>query len=92
MKVCFLSAAWLLSKYVRENTDVRVVMCGDGSDELTQGYLYFHNQPRPEDGDKESKLVKLLLLYCIFILLSPDSVRRLLLDELHTIYRDNYYA
>lgn len=34
---------YLLSRYVRENSDDIVIYSGEGSDEVTQGYLYFKN-------------------------------------------------
>uniref|UniRef100_A0A6C0CM62 asparagine synthase (glutamine-hydrolyzing) n=1 Tax=viral metagenome TaxID=1070528 RepID=A0A6C0CM62_9ZZZZ len=45
---------YLLGKYITENTDIKVVLNGDGSDEVMQGYKYFHNQPSSEDGFKEA--------------------------------------
>lgn len=33
---------YLVSKYIREKTDSVVIFSGEGSDELTQGYIYFH--------------------------------------------------
>lgn len=36
---------FLIAKWIRENTDIRVILNGDGSDELTAGYMYFHNAP-----------------------------------------------
>lgn len=33
---------YLVSKYIRENSDSVVIFSGEGSDELTQGYIYFH--------------------------------------------------
>ncbi len=36
---------FLISKKIRETTDIRVLLIGDGSDELTGGYLYFHKAP-----------------------------------------------
>ncbi|EDO43756.1 predicted protein [Nematostella vectensis] len=55
---------YLVAKYVSENTDTVVVYSGEGSDELCQGYIYFHKAPSPEEGDKESlRLLKDLYLY-----------------------------
>lgn len=36
---------WLLCKYIAENTNYRVVISGEGSDEIFGGYLYFHYAP-----------------------------------------------
>lgn len=33
---------YLVSKYICEKTDSVVIFSGEGSDELTQGYIYFH--------------------------------------------------
>ena len=33
---------WLIGKYIKENTDFKVVLNGDGADELMGGYLYFN--------------------------------------------------
>lgn len=38
---------YLISKWIAENTDIKVLLIGDGSDELTGGYLYFHRAPNP---------------------------------------------
>ena len=46
---------YLLSKYVNQNTDTIVIMSGEGADEVGQGYIYFHKQPTPEEGDEESR-------------------------------------
>ena len=46
---------YLVSKYIKENTDFKVVYVGEGSDELTGGYLYFHNAPDEIAFDKECK-------------------------------------
>jgi asparagine synthase (glutamine-hydrolysing) len=46
---------YLLSKYISENTpEVKVILSGEGADEVCQGYLYFHNQPNCYDGHDES--------------------------------------
>ncbi len=40
--VCLSAGMYLISKYIREKTDSVVIFSGEGSDELTQGYIYFH--------------------------------------------------
>ena len=46
---------WLISKYIKNNSDAKVVFNGDGSDELTGGYIYFHCAPNSFDFDEECK-------------------------------------
>jgi len=36
---------YLLSKWIKENTNTTVVFSGEGSDELSGSYMYFHNCP-----------------------------------------------
>lgn len=38
---------WLISKWIRDNTDIKVLLIGDGSDELCSGYLYNHAKVDP---------------------------------------------
>ena len=50
-------AQYLLSKYIRENTDTTVIFSGEGSDEVCQGYIYFHKAPTAAEGDVESRRI-----------------------------------
>ncbi|XP_038044894.1 asparagine synthetase [glutamine-hydrolyzing]-like [Patiria miniata] len=55
---------YLVARYIRKETDRVVIFSGEGSDELAQGYIYFHQQPSVEEGDEESRrLLKDLYLY-----------------------------
>ena len=46
---------WLISSYIKENSDCKVVFNGDGSDEVCGGYMYFHCAPDSIEFDKECK-------------------------------------
>ncbi|XP_058604624.1 asparagine synthetase [glutamine-hydrolyzing]-like [Onychostoma macrolepis] len=62
--LCLSAGMYLISKYVREKTDSVVIFSGEGSDELTQGYIYFHKAPSPKVGAEESvRLLKELYLF-----------------------------
>ncbi|XP_049332391.1 asparagine synthetase [glutamine-hydrolyzing]-like isoform X1 [Astyanax mexicanus] len=61
---------YLVSKYIREKTDSVVIFSGEGSDELTQGYIYFHKAPSPKAGAEDS--VRLLKELYMFDVLRAD--------------------
>ena len=55
---------WLLSKYISNNTEDKVLLSGEGADELFCGYLYFHYAPTLDDLEAESfRLLKELPNY-----------------------------
>ena len=55
---------YLLGRYIHENTDINVILNGDGADELMQGYIYFNDAPGHEIATEESiRLLKNIHLY-----------------------------
>lgn len=55
---------YLVGKYIKEKTDIKVVFNGDGSDEVGGGYLYFYNAPDDETFEAEcERLLKEIHLY-----------------------------
>ena len=46
---------WKVAEYIRENSEAKVVLNGDGADELMGGYLYFHACPDKEVFDEECR-------------------------------------
>ena len=46
---------WLIGKYIKENTDIKVILNGDGADELMGGYLYFKKSPNAQEFGIECK-------------------------------------
>lgn len=54
---------FLISKYISENTDIKVLNLGEGPDEQG-GYIMFHNAPSCYEGKKECiKLLKEIHMY-----------------------------
>lgn len=62
---------YLLSKYIKENTDIVVVFSGEGSDEASGSYLYFHRAP--SDVAFQQECVRLLTDLCYFDCLRCDK-------------------
>jgi len=49
---------YLISKWISKNTDIKVILNGDSSDELFAGYLYSHMAPNTEELQKD--LIRLI--------------------------------
>lgn len=55
---------WLIGKFIKENTDIKVVFNGDGSDEIGGGYIYSYAAPSDEEFEAESeRLLEEIHLY-----------------------------
>lgn len=46
---------FLLSKWIKKNTDITVIFSGEGADEIFGSYLYFSNAPNPRDFQNETE-------------------------------------
>ena len=46
---------WLIGKYISEHSEAKVIFNGDGSDELSGGYLYMGRAPDEFEFDKECR-------------------------------------
>ena len=64
---------YLLGKYIKTHSDAKVIFNGDGSDEVTGGYLYFKAAPSDADFDLECKRL-LANIYTFDVLRSDKSI------------------
>ena len=46
---------YLVSKYIKDHSQAKVIFNGDGSDEVCGGYMYFHAAPDPIAFDQECR-------------------------------------
>ena len=57
-------AQYLICKWIKSNTNIKVLLCGDGSDELTKGYKYNHMAPNAEEAQKDTiRLLKDIIYF-----------------------------
>ncbi len=61
---------YLVSRWISLNTNIKVLLIGDGSDEATGGYLYFHKAPNRHDFHFET--IRLLHYIHYFDVLRAD--------------------
>jgi asparagine synthase (glutamine-hydrolysing) len=55
---------YLIGKYISAQTDIKVILTGEWSDEMSGGYMYFHNTPSAQEFDAEChRLLKDIYMY-----------------------------
>ena len=55
---------YIMAKYINENTDIRVLMSGEGSDEIHGSYRYFRDAPNKDEfHDETVRLLKELYMF-----------------------------
>jgi asparagine synthase (glutamine-hydrolysing) len=55
---------YLISHFIKQNTDTTVVFSGEGADEVAQGYIYFRDAPSAEMAHEDSlRLLKNIYLF-----------------------------
>jgi asparagine synthase (glutamine-hydrolysing) len=64
---------WNVAKYIKQHSEAKVVLNGDGADELMGGYLYFHACPSHEAFDEECRRL-LNHIYYFDVLRSDKSI------------------
>ena len=64
---------YLVSKYIRKECDAKVIFNGDGSDEVTGGYMYFHAATDDAAFDQECRGL-LKDIYTFDVLRSDKSI------------------
>ncbi|XP_077001770.1 asparagine synthetase [glutamine-hydrolyzing]-like [Tamandua tetradactyla] len=81
---------YLTSMYIQKNTDSLVNFSGEGSDEPTQGYIYFHKAPSAEKAEEENKRL-LKELYLLDVLLAGQTTVAHGL-ELTVLFLDHHFS
>ena len=64
---------YLLGKYIKQHSEAKVIFNGDGSDEVTGGYLYFKAAPNDVEFDRECKRL-LSNIYAFDVLRSDKCI------------------
>jgi asparagine synthase (glutamine-hydrolysing) len=55
---------YLISNFIKQNTDTTVVFSGEGADEWAQGYIFFRDAPSAEIAYEDSlRLLKNIYLF-----------------------------
>lgn len=81
---------YLLAKYIKENTDIRVILSGEGSDEIHGSYKYFE---RAENKDTfREECLRLLSELCYYDNLRTDRTMAAWGLEVRCPFLDHHYV
>jgi asparagine synthase (glutamine-hydrolysing) len=80
---------YLLTKWINENTNIHVILVGEGPDEMG-GYMYFHNSPSTEEFHKET--LRLINDTHYFDVLRAGKATAINKCEIRIPYLDNKYV
>lgn len=84
---------YLISRYIKQNTETTVIFSGEGADEVAQGYIYFRDAPTALDAHNES--LRLLSDIYLYDSLRADRTTSAFSLELRVPFLDiqftNYY-
>jgi asparagine synthase (glutamine-hydrolysing) len=81
---------YILAEYIKNNTDVKVLLSGEGSDEIHGSYKYFKNAPTPMDSYNER--IQLLKELCYFDNLRTDRTMAAFGLEVRCPFLDHRYV
>ncbi|XP_075256540.1 asparagine synthetase [glutamine-hydrolyzing]-like isoform X2 [Convolutriloba macropyga] len=79
-----------LCQYIKQNSQCKILFSGEGSDEVTQGYIYFFNAPSDREAYEES--IRLLNDLYLFDVLRADRTTAAHGLELRVPFLDHYFV
>lgn len=81
---------YILAEYIKNNTNIKVLLSGEGSDEIHGSYKYFKNAPTPIDSYFER--IRLLSELCYFDNLRTDRTMAAFGLEVRCPFLDHDYV